>query len=256
MVKPLLSVMMPAIRPKNWLGLYNSIVQSLGSLDFEIIFVTPHAHLPPELEGAKNIKLVKDYGSPTRCFGIAMLLAEGEYITWSADDATYVPGQLAKVIETHKSLNNDNLVIAMEQTEATRHYSADSCRINADPGIACNVPDSFHFFPTALMKRQLYEKFGGLNCDYQTHAMAHLDFAIRAQKGGVDVLFYKEIVLHLTHMMGRTGDHGPICDVQTFEDQPLFLARHRDPNYKQDLKIDPFAWQNEAIVWTKRFKLS
>lgn len=255
MNKPLLSIMMPGIRPGNWVNLYNSIVGSVGSFDFEIIFVGPFG-LPIELEKYKNIKYVKDWGSPTRAFGIALELAEGKYITWAADDATYVPGQLKKVLDIHIKEANPNLIIAMEQTEAGRFYSAGSCVINRDEGIRCNVPDDYVFFPTALMERQLYESIGGLDCRYETHAMAHLDFAIRAQRLGCKVHFHREIVLHLTHMMGSSGDHGPIYVAQTFRDQPLFLKLNRDPLYKSPLYIDKHSWRNDPLLWEERFKIA
>ena len=255
MDKPLLSVMMPAIRPNNWLNLYNSIEESLGSTNFEIIFVTPY-NLPIVLEGKKNIKLVRDWGSPTRAFGIALEMVEGEYVTWAADDGTYHPGQLAKIIELHRSFKDDKLVIAMEQTEAGRHYAASNCHINQHEGIKCNIPDSYVFFPTGLMKTSLYKALGGLDCRYETHAMAHVDFAIRAQKYGVSVHFHREIVLTLTHMMGSSGDHGPIYRAQTFRDEPLLRQLYRDPSYEPVISIDIHNWRKEPLLWTERFKVA
>jgi hypothetical protein len=255
MNKPLLSIMMPGIRPGNWLNLYNSIVASIGSFDFEIIFVGPFG-LPEELEKYSNIKYVKDWGSPTRAFGIALELVEGEYITWAADDATYVTNQLKKVIDHHKKLNDDNLIIAMEQTEAGRHYASSNCYINQHEGIRCLVPDHYIFFPTGLMKTKVYRELGGLDCKYETHAMAHLDFAIRAQLKKLPVFFYTEIVLHLTHMMGSSGDHGPIYVAQTFRDEPLFRKLYRDPSYNPVINLDRYSWQNEPLLWEERFKIT
>lgn len=256
MYKPVLSIMMPAIRTNLWTGLYNSIWNSIQDIPFEIIFVGPHSELPDELKDKANVKLIKDYGSPTKAFGIALEFVEGEYVTWAADDATYNPGTLKEVMNIIIKKNNPNLVIAMEQTESSRYYSADSCRINADAGIRCSVPDNFYFFPTALMKTSLYKQLGGLDCKYETHAMAHLDFAIRAQFHGVDVEFYRKPVLHLTHMMGRSGDHGPIADTQEQKDQPLFLSLYRDPKYTPAIYLDLDDWRKADIVWDPRFKVS
>lgn len=257
MIKPLLSIMMPAIRPHNWVNLYKSIQESLESNDFELIFVAP-CMVPEELEYVPNIKLIKDFGSPNRAFQLAMNLVEGQYVTWGADDGTYVPGQLKKVIQYHKDNYNDKLVIAMEQVEAGRHYAATNCYINQHEPIASeHIPDTYVFFPTGLMTTKFYiNTLGGIDCElFETHAMAHLDLAIRAQKANCIVHFHKEIVLSLTHMMGDSGDHGPIYRAQTFRDEPAFRSLYRSPNgfKSRMIKMNDLNWVTRPRLWQERF---
>ncbi len=73
-MKPEISIIMPAIRTDNWIKVYESI-QNSTSRNFELIIGSPY-DLPAELRGYKNIKIVKDWGSPTRASQIESMLIE------------------------------------------------------------------------------------------------------------------------------------------------------------------------------------
>lgn len=257
--KPLLSILMPAIRPERWTSLFNSIVNSLESgNNFELILVSPN-RLPETLEGLGNIKYVTDFGSPTRCFNIALEMAEGKYVTWGADDGTYLPGALKKVLEKLESANDEKLVIALTQMEDQHVYDKEFCRINKHAQLSSpHIKDDYVLFPTAVMRTKFMEEVGGLDCQFQGHAMAHIDFAIRAQTLGAKVEFEPNLCLKLTHMMGPSGDHGPIHYSQIQEDEPRFRQVYSVDNTERIHKLATPSfvsnWKEQEDVWHWRFK--
>jgi hypothetical protein len=257
--KPLLSILMPAIRPERWDGLFRSIIESIeSSSDFELILVSPK-ELPDSLANFANIKYITDFGSPTRCFNIALENAEGTYVTWGADDGAYVPGKLRKVINNLINSKDYKKIIALSQMEDTHVYNKDFCRINSHHQLTSpHIGDSFVLFPTAVMHTDFMRDVGGLDCRFQGHAMAHIDFAIRAQTLGAKVEFEPDICLKLTHMMGPSGDHGPIHWSQLQEDEPLFKATYSVDNTDRINKLanrkNVSNWKEQEEVWHWRFQ--
>ena len=83
-----LSIFFAGIRPGNWNKLYNSIPSSTSVLDYELVIVSP-CDLPPELEDKDNVRLIKDWGNPSRCTQLGLLHSKGEYVTWAADDGMF-----------------------------------------------------------------------------------------------------------------------------------------------------------------------
>ena len=87
-----LSIILPGIRTHNWKSFYNSILDSF-SQSFELIIISPY-DLPEDLQEYDNIKIIKDYGSPSRCQQIGLEHCEGEFVTWGADDGEFLSGAL------------------------------------------------------------------------------------------------------------------------------------------------------------------
>jgi glycosyltransferase involved in cell wall biosynthesis len=257
-MKPKISILMPAIRQERWSNLFLSIADSLESMDnFELILVSPY-NLPEDLASIANIKLIVDYGSPTRCFNIALEAAEGELVTWGADDGKYLPGKLKQVIEKLETRNNKKHIIALSQMEDKHVYNKEFCRINKHHQLRSPfIQDDFVLFPTAVMHTNFMRSIGGLDCRFQGHAMAHIDFAIRAQTLGAVVEFENDICLHLSHMMGPSGDHGPIHYSQLQEDEPLFRTTYSVNNAERINKMATVEnvanWKDQPSIWRWRF---
>jgi len=73
------SVLMPAIRTHQWLMMYGSLFNACKEHTWELVLVSPF-DLPPEMTHFDNVKLIKDYGAPTRAAQIGALQCEGEYM--------------------------------------------------------------------------------------------------------------------------------------------------------------------------------
>ena len=248
-----LSVLMPAIRTERWLDLYKSIIQSTKR-KFELILVSPYK-LPEELERRANIKYVKDYGSPNRCFNIALSLAEGKYCTWGADDGLYQPGVLDKAADILENDTNEKTVVSMATVEAARHYSEEFCFINKHAEISSPyIPDHYRLLALGMLKTDYFRKLGGVNCMFEAHAIAHIDLSIRAQNDDAKFVFLKDIAMRLTHMPGTSGDHAPMHYAQVEHDEDLYRSLYRDKDYKPTNHLDLEHWKNSPHIWTRRFK--
>ena len=88
------------------------VILKSTSAEFELIIISPYP-LPESLEKYKNIKYVRDFGNPTRCHNIGLLLCEAEIITWMADDGIMIEGAIDSHLELLKSLGDDkkNIVV-------------------------------------------------------------------------------------------------------------------------------------------------
>jgi len=262
MDKPEISIILPAIRQENWDALYDSIVMST-SRRFELIICGPYA-LTAKLQQLRNVKYVKDFGSPTRASAIASLLAEGKLITWLTDDAILLPRSLDLAISTLYSMGSDykNVILSkyLEGAVGTHktHQPDYYYKLNGKPGFrpctySQHLPDEWLIFNTAIMYREFFEELGGLDCNFEHAAMADSDFAIRAQSAGANVKLTQIIMYDCDH---GQADHKPIEIAQVQFDEPLIQGKYRDPAWRQKLEthIDLNNWKNFPIVWDRRFK--
>ena len=100
-----LSVILPGIRVDRWNDLYKSFKESFHGKG-EMIIVSPY-DLPENLRNEKDIKLVHSFRSPSACYQIAHEASSGKWISWSADDCTYLPNSLDNAFEIIKNNNFD-----------------------------------------------------------------------------------------------------------------------------------------------------
>lgn len=259
--KPELSIILPAIRVEKWDHLYDTICAST-SRSFELIICGPYA-LTEKLQTARNVKYVKDFGSPTRASAIAMMLAEGKLITWICDDAVLLPGALDAAIDELYAMGDDtkNVVLTkyLEGMNGTQKVNQPDYYylINGREGFrpctySPHLPDDWLIFNTAIMYRSFFEELGGLDCNYEHAAMADTDFAIRAQMMGANV--------HLTQVTLYDCDHGqddhkPIEIAQLQFDEPRIQAKYRNLEWRANLQtvIRADNWKNFPTIWSRRF---
>lgn len=257
MNKPELSILLPSIRPQNLEVLYESILSSTKRT-FELIVVGPYP-LPKKLQDLKNVKYVKDFGSPTRCTNIAFQLSEGQIITDVADDALYLPNSLDESIDLLYSMPYDykNVVIHSyyeSQGRVNEHFQGESYyKLNgADCSRSKYIPDDWWIFNSFVMYREFFEIMGGLDCTYEATAMAHLDQAVRYQKEGAIVQLAKTPITSCDH---GQSDHGPIEVGQIHFDQPLYQLKYGNPSWvMNEMMMDINNWKNSPTVWERRFK--
>jgi hypothetical protein len=261
-IRPEISIILPAIRQENWDKMYDSICEST-SRNFELIICGPY-QLTEKLAPLKNVKYIKDFGSPTRASAIASLLAEGKLITWTCDDAIMSPRALDESIDKLYQMgeNYKNVIISkyLEGADGTnkKHQPDDYYKINGVPGYPpCTyspfIPNNWWIFNTAIMYRQFFEELGGLDCAYEHAALADTDLAIRAQVLGANVKISNHILYNCNH---GQGDHKPIEIAQVGYDEPLIQDRYRDPDWQEkvQMKIEINNWKDAPAVWERRFK--
>ena len=101
-----LSICASAIRPQNWLRVYDSL-KSYGD-NFEIVFV---GNVRPAYDLPKNFTYIYSTVKPAQCYEIAFRNAKGELLMWTADDALYSQNAVNTVYDFFKKFNNKKLVV-------------------------------------------------------------------------------------------------------------------------------------------------
>lgn len=253
-----ISIIIPGIRIDNWLEVINSIVASTKR-SFEVIFCGPYTPSQDVL-CLPNVKFVKDLGSPVRASQIAATLAEGELITWSADDALFLPDALDKNIDTllySMEKKRTNVVVAkyfegqngtQKPLQNDEYFMLKGSTWTDIP----YIPKTWWLFNVGIMYREFFEELGGWDCSFEGTFYSHVDMAIRAQYLGADVKMSNTPMLDCDH---NQADHGPIENAQVHYDKPLYFLRYNTPSWTMnDMRLDMNNWKKEPAKWEKRFK--
>lgn len=259
MVQPEISIILPGIRKDNWNKVYDSI-QVSTKRTFELIICGPHS-LTPELEQQKNVKLVRDFGSPVRASNLAGSLCEGKLVTWTADDALFLgDGALEKNIDTllHLMNNKKNDVVVSKYYEGKNGTNKplqndEYFRLSGSDWTRSQyIPKNWWLFNVAIMHKEFFEELGGWDCNYEGTFYAHADMAVRAQYLGANVRMSDVPLLDCDH---DQSDHSPIEVCQTTSDRPKFLSKYTNPTWAMgDMKLDINNWKDAPAVWQRRFK--
>lgn len=252
-----LSVLVPGIRPHNWLKLYKSIEESFSG-EFEVIFVGPY-DLPEELEKYDNVSFFKCMRSPIASQQIALIESSGELISWAADDGIYLPGTLDIAVQSLENEPYTTIVTARyyEGNDPNGNMSDDWYYTlwNHDTMQLPGVPKTCKMLNCGVINRALLIQLGGWDAySFQVCPLAYTDFAVRAHKFGSKFILQKEVMFSCGHQPGESGDHGPIHRAQTYRDQPMFSGIYSTPAiYLTRQNISLNNWERSEEVWGERF---
>jgi hypothetical protein len=242
---------MPAIRVDQWESVYNSI-----NLDFdwELIIVSPYFPIIAH----KNIKFIRDFGSPMRASCLGANIAEGKYLTWIADDGLVFSETIKKSINILDNDINGRLVVVTKYLESSNRdqievHPDDYYRLtNAYPK-SPYLPNDWWIFNCAFMHRDYYNTLGGWDCIFESCPLGHADLAARAQRDGCTTVLIKDPLLNCSHMPGNTGDHAPIQHAHVEHDEPTYRNIYLSPNCINRTHIDINNWRKAPSVWKRRF---
>ena len=260
-MRPELSIILPSIRTERLEKLYDSILTST-TRSFELVICGPNA-LPEKLRELKNVKYVKDFGSPVRASNIAASLCEGKVYTWMADDCILFEGALDRCMEEFDDMGDDkkNVLVAkyfegQEGSTERETLQPDSYfKLSGTPAASPHIPADWWLFNIAFLHAELFNFLGGWDCEYEGTWASHADMAIRAQKFGAVVKMAQVPLFTCDHMPGGTGDHMPIFNCQHEHDEPLLHARYRDANWGcRPVRVGMDNWKKSPSIWTRRFK--
>lgn len=108
--KPIVSVISSAIRPDNWLDIYNSVDEDRNF--FEFFFVGPNQ---PNYKLPKNFFFTKSFVKPAQCWQFAYENCNGEFVINLADDLVFnTKKPLTKLYNDWLSFNDEKIIIACE----------------------------------------------------------------------------------------------------------------------------------------------
>lgn len=249
-----LSVILPGIRPGNWLRLYESISESTKE-SFELVIISPY-ELPYNLRNKTNIKLIKDYGSPVRCQQIGLVNCEGDWIAWAADDGYFLPNALDIAFNNLNGKDEKTVIIGkyhegnaspdMNTIKYYYIYTHDASRCKY-------LPTDCLMLMVGLVSKKELTDIGGFDCGFEVLPMAFNDVSIRLYNDKCKFIFQEEVMFKCGHFPGITGDHAPIHNAQIYYDLPKFKMIYSSEKSKERVNINFDNWKNSPERWLRRW---
>lgn len=253
------SILIPAIRTHNWSRMYDTIVSACQNHTFELVLVSPF-DLPEDLKRYDNIRLIKDYGSPTRCAQIGLLECRGRLVYHCVDDALFYTGSIDTAIDFYDGYCSEKDVVNMRYREGANfsgqewthsfwfaHYH-DELRL---AGIESFWKISLH----PLMSTSYLKEIGGWDCSYEYINHPLHDLMFRVQADGGKLFDSPTDATTCDHYGGRTVDHASIHDAQAYNDLPRFRSLYSAPGVASArIKIPLDNWKESPSRWERRFK--
>lgn len=249
-----LSIICASIRNHLLENVYKSIEDSFHD-SWEFVVVSPH-NIPLELADKKNIKWIKDWGSPSRGWQIALVNATGEYVHYTADDVKYFPNTLDKSLELLKNQPDNTLIMGkylegdinnpLMKTEEYYHFKF-------HPQIYEIVNKDYLFLNVGTCKRQLLLDIGGWDCRFEAASISLVDFSMRLQDEGVNIIIQDEPIFYClwSGQPGANNDHRPVEEAHVKHDLPLIKHLRSIGDVKN--RIDINNWKKAQAIWTRRF---
>lgn len=261
------SIVIPSIRPKNLIKVYNAAQLACKRHTFELIIASPYL-IPEELMRTGNVKFLHTYQNPTLAFQTAAQLCDAEYIYNTTDDGLIQEDVIDLTIDLFKDLNYNDAV-NMTYTEGVLdpdtlelstpnpnpfHEAYWNARSHHDlrlPGIF----DTWKLCVHAFMKLNYFYELGGFDCEYEylNHPIHDLAFRIQADSG--KIYNSPKIALYCSHLPGHLGDHGPVNDAQLGPDLIRFNNMYSNVSCAFNrIRINYNDWKDKPSIWTRRFK--
>jgi hypothetical protein len=228
MSKPLLSIIIPSIRPQN-IDRICGLIKAHTFCPYHIVVCGP---IKPETN--YPITFIEDFGSPVRAQCHAMEEARGKVITWLADnlleltsawDYMTCHGNLMPIVENEKLVRTAKYFESRNPTSQPEEYY----KINSALKPCPHISNDAYLFNMGFMSREFYCKLGGWDCDFETTFFSHTDLAIRAYLAGAEVTFQYDELAYFDHEPGTTGTHAPIDAAHNNHDYPLYVSRWCQP---------------------------
>lgn len=248
-----ISVFMPSIRTHLIPTWYESLVKSCDRHTFQVVLCGPF-DFPTEITQLPNVKVIKDYGHPTRAAQLAALACDGRLLYHVVDDALFVPAQISNAIDLLNTKSRQDIV-GMRYTEG-RHFSgvmpedtywmAGFNEYAGWPNIPATWGQNCHF----IMMSDYFREVGGFDCcfEYLNHACHDLEFRLQ-QNGSI---WYNSVgTVTICDWTPGTLEHKPIADGQIKHDSPLFRDMWYDGNTRFTILADN--WKDYPEIWERRF---
>jgi len=229
------SVCASAIRPENWMNLYNSLLSN--TIPFEVVFV---GSVKPNFTLPSNFKYIYSAVKPAQCYQIAFRNATGELIHWTADDVNYSLGALDTAYNLYSKFNNERNVIGFRTIEDGRditHVHRFIGKNNSSPVMS----------PFGIVNRELFHKLGGYDKRFLC-GQSENDVVMRFYEIGGDVkicsaeVFAEHKALHFRGTVFRTNYY--------FHDRKILESSWIKDGKIQQKRLDPVQSYEEKDILT------
>lgn len=255
-MSPKLSILVPGIRTERWNKLYNSISDACQYPNtWEIIFISPYP-LPESLRHYDNVKHIQSWRAPLACQQQGLCEAQGEYISFAADDGEYLPKSLDIALDLLKNEDYKTVITAKyrEGDENTDEMVKDwYYTLNNHAGFnSLFIPKDCYMFNCGVASRKILLELGGWDSStFQVCPIGYNDMAIRLQKYGCKFILQKEEMFKCSHEPGMMGTHGPIHIAQVYSDAPKFEEMYLKSQTRIAVALDN--WRYTPERWVLRF---
>lgn len=253
------SVLMPAIRVNNWERMYQTLKDSCKTHTFELVLVSPF-DLPENLKKYNNVKLIKDFGHPTRAAQIGLSNCEGRLLYHCVDDALFYPDVIDNCINVYDAFCSKKDVINMRYREG-KDFSGQEFDINFwfahyhDELRLTGIKREWMISLHPLMSTDYLKELGGWDCQFEYINHPSHDLMFRVQADGGRIINSTRDATTCNHYGGRSVDHASIHDAQTYNDLPIFREMYSKENIAYErIKIPLDNWKNTSDYWNRRFK--
>ncbi|MBT7338556.1 MAG: hypothetical protein HN802_02550 [Candidatus Jacksonbacteria bacterium] len=255
-----LSIIVPGIQPENWESLYERTKLAVKNHTFEIIFCGPRG-LPSYFDDIINVKFIRDYGTPSRCFQLAGYIAEGTYLTWLTDDGEIEEDSIDLALDLIKEKESIDIV-TMRYTESDTEegrqteFPLEYYNVSYHPDTNHPGVESHWKIPCVmLLNTNYYRQLGGLDCRYEHMNMNVHDLGFRAQRNGSVVYYSPTVIMRCVWDPHRNAQNSPIIAAFVYNDKPLFQYDYAAPQVAKlkPICIDYDNWRNNHSVWPRRF---
>lgn len=265
-MKPVISIIVPSIRPKYWNIIYPAFQKAAKENSFEIIVPSPYL-LPSKILKKSNVIFIHSYANPTICFMQAAALARGEFIYNVTDDGIIEPNVLDYAVKGFRDGLTDKDIVNMPYIEGVLSVNDLSLIKEPEPFHPSYwapytypqyrkkaINPKWRMAPHFFMKREYFNKLGGFDCQYEYSNYSLHDLVFRAQYDGGKVYDLPIPAFLCSHLENTTGDHGAIHDCQTGPDTEKFDKLYsRDDAISSRVFLDLNDWKNYPSVWERRF---
>jgi hypothetical protein len=252
-----LTICLPTIRLKRIPEFLKSIPPAIGlKHNWQLIMVGPYftQEIMDLTAPHRNIKIVQDYGSPSRCVQIGASLAEGEIFTWASDDGIFTENSLSECIGLLRSDKNTDAIIVQYregkdrkgETQDSSYWKPWTHKDQQLPGI----PKEYWTAPVGMYYTEDFIALGGLDCRFLHVNMNAHDLAFRFQNSGGKFSLSPGLVLDCDFDNDKPI-HTPIERAYWSNDRPLFQKIYSEPFNKKRTVIDFDNWKQVQDVWER-----
>jgi hypothetical protein len=253
-----LSILVPGIRPHNWLELYNSSKKACTKYNYEMVFIGPFDP-PDELLENDNVKYFKDFASVPVCMQKASLECEGKLIFHTVDDGVLEEHSIDMAIDYYNKYCSEKDVVNMRYREGVEKKGKSlplgywTAWYHGDLRLR-GIDSSWSISVQPMMSLEYYKELGGFDCHFEYSNHCHHDLMFRTQMNGGKIYNSPVEVCNANHFPGKTGDHEPIFIAQHHHDDPKFFKLYGYKKPVDRIKIDYNNWKKCPEIWKIRFK--
>ena len=258
MSEPLISIIMPSIRPFLLNKVYSSLLAGCKQLPFELIVISPYS-LPEDMSHFNNIKHIQDYGQPSRCAQIGLINAKGPRVTLLSDDCTVYDNVYVEIENQFLSIDKPDgkKFIGLKYSEGVTMQEPNYWKAKHHPPLRLDgLKDDMPVASMIYMNRKNLLDIGGWDCSiFECINWGGHDLAARMLNDGYVFELTEKAFCHTAWGPGIEGlynDHRPLWESEVDGQRNMGQLWSATNPTRTKTPID--SWTLAPAKWPRRFK--